>query len=71
MVFIEFNTTDPKVFSEWGIMDGLFVNNKQIRTGPPPSYDTIYKIIQIQLRNKHIGKNKTHYTKYTKNYTTT
>jgi N-acetylglutamate synthase-like GNAT family acetyltransferase len=50
VVFIEFNTTDPKVFSEWGIMDGLFVNNKQIRTGPPPSYDTIYKIIQIQLR---------------------
>lgn len=47
--FKAFHTSDREVFLEWGIGDGLFINGKQIRTGPPPSYDTIKKKIAKQV----------------------
>ena len=43
--FNEINTFDRENFLEWGISDALFVNGKQIRTGPPPSYEKIKKLI--------------------------
>jgi len=41
----EIDTFDPAVFREWGIADALFVDNKQVRTGPPPSYEKIRKLV--------------------------
>ena len=41
----EIDTFDPTVFREWGIADALFVDNKQVRTGPPPSYEKIRKLV--------------------------
>jgi hypothetical protein len=41
----EISTTDKIALNEWGISDALFVDGKQIRTGPPPSYEKIKKII--------------------------
>ena len=35
---------------EWGIADELFVDGKQIRIGPPPSYEKINKIISKRVR---------------------
>jgi hypothetical protein len=35
------NTLDREVFLDWGISDGLFVDGKPVRTGPPPSYEKI------------------------------
>jgi len=49
--FKEINTFDKDVFLEWGIADALYINNKQIRTGPPPSYEKIKKKIA-----KHVKK---------------
>lgn len=43
--FREYDTSDKKVFGEWGIADALFVDSKQVRNGPPPSYDKIKKLI--------------------------
>ena len=43
--FREIDTFDPAVFREWGIADALFVDNKQVRTGPPPSYEKIRKLV--------------------------
>ncbi|MBI4295273.1 MAG: GNAT family N-acetyltransferase [Chloroflexi bacterium] len=43
--FREIDTFDRETFLEWGISDALFVDNKQVRTGPPPSYEKIRKII--------------------------
>ena len=48
--FQEINTFDPDIFCEWGISDGLFVNGKEIRTGPPPSYEKIRKIIAKRVK---------------------
>lgn len=44
------DTFDRAVFLEWGIYDGLFIDNKQIRTGPPPSYKKIRKKIAKQVK---------------------
>ncbi len=43
--FQEISTASKEVVNEWGISDALFVDGKQIRTGPPPSYEKIRKII--------------------------
>lgn len=38
-------TFDREVFLDWGIADGLFIDGKQVRTGPPPSYEKIRRKI--------------------------
>ena len=48
--FKEYNTMDEKVFSEWGIIDALFIDGKEIRTGPPPSYGKIKKLIAKRVK---------------------
>lgn len=50
VVFREINTFDRDEFLRWGISDALFVNRKQVRTGPPPSYDKIRSIITRQAK---------------------
>ena len=48
--FQEIHTFDRDVFLEWGISDALFIDGKQIRTGPPPSYEKIRKKIARRLK---------------------
>ena len=48
--FQEINTFDRDTFLEWGISDALFVNGKQVRTGPPPSYEKIKKLIGKRVK---------------------
>lgn len=58
VVFREVDTMDGGNFHEWGIVDGLFVDEKRIRTGPPPSYERIKKKIHkkvIKLQKQHAG----------------
>ena len=50
VVFREIDTFDRQVASEWGISDALFVDSKQVRTGPPPSYETVRRIIAAKLK---------------------
>jgi GNAT superfamily N-acetyltransferase len=45
VVFQAIDTFDKKTFLEWGISDALFVDGRQVRTGPPPSYEKIRKTI--------------------------
>ncbi len=49
--FQEIHTFDKDVFLEWGISDALFIDGKQIRTGPPPSYKKIRKKIAQRVKN--------------------
>jgi GNAT superfamily N-acetyltransferase len=51
--FREIKTSTPSVFCEWGISDALFVDGKQVRTGPPPSYKKIRKIIARKVKKVH------------------
>ncbi len=45
VVFRQVNTLDKNVIREWGIYDAMFVDDKAVRLGPPPSYEKIRKII--------------------------
>lgn len=45
VVFQAIDTSDHGSFSEWGIVDGVFIDGKKIGKGPPPSYDKIRGII--------------------------
>ena len=45
-----FDTFDEEVFEEWGIVDALYIDGKQINTGPPPSYEKIRKKIARRVR---------------------
>ncbi len=50
VVFKEINTCDRDEFLRWGIADALFINRKEVRTGPPPSYERISKLIRRQAK---------------------
>lgn len=50
VVFREIDTFDRAVFLEWGIADALFIDDKQVRTGPPPSYEKIKKLIAKRVK---------------------
>lgn len=50
VVFNAIDTFDKSVFNEWGIVDGLFIDDKVVRTGPPPSYEKIRKMIEKRVK---------------------
>ncbi len=45
-----YDTLDREVFEEWGISDGIFIDGRELRTGPPPSYEKIRKKIHRRAR---------------------
>jgi len=49
VIFNEVNTFDRDVFCEWGISDALFIDGRQVSSGPPPSYQKIYKKIKRRV----------------------
>jgi len=50
VVFREISTFDRNVVEEYGIQDGLFIDEKQVRTGPPPSYKKIRKLVAKRVK---------------------
>jgi len=50
VIFEEFDTSDKETFLEWGISDGLYIDGKEMRTGPPPSYEDIKKEIAKKVK---------------------
>ncbi len=50
VVFKPIDTFDRQEFLRWGISDGLFINQKEVRIGPPPTLDMIRKLIRSRLR---------------------
>ena len=50
VAFTEYDTTDRQMFLEWGIMDALYIDTKEVPTGPPPTFDKIYNIIAKKAR---------------------
>jgi GNAT superfamily N-acetyltransferase len=50
VVLTEIDTFERNVGMEWGAMDALFVDARQIRTGPPPSYERIRREIEKRAR---------------------
>ncbi len=50
VVFRAVDTSDQQTFLDWGISDGLYIDGREIRTGPPPSYDKIHALIAKRLK---------------------
>lgn len=48
----EYETFDRDIVKEWGIFDSLFIEGKEVRTGPPPSFKKIRKKIEKRVRQK-------------------
>jgi len=48
--FREVLTADRAVFLEWGMGDALFVDDKEMRNGPPPKYEKIKNKIARRLK---------------------
>jgi len=51
----EYDTTDKGVVNEWGIFDGLFIDGKELRVGPPPTYKKIRNKIAKKAGKKAIS----------------
>ena len=50
VVYHEIDMNSRSAIREWGLSDGLFVDEKNIYKGPPLSYDKIRKIIEKKVR---------------------
>ena len=50
VVFKEIDTFEPAVCREYGMDNALFIDNKQVRTGPPPSYKKVKRKIEKKLK---------------------
>lgn len=48
--FESYDTLKPEVFEEWGISDALYIDGKEVRTGPPPPYEKILDLIGKRVR---------------------
>jgi hypothetical protein len=53
VVFQEIPTLERTVLCDWGISDALFIDGKQVQTGPPPSYEKIRKKIEKRVNKLH------------------
>jgi hypothetical protein len=49
VIFKGINTFNRETFLEWGISDALYIDDMKIRTGPPPSYEKIKRIISRKI----------------------
>ena len=43
--FMEYDTVDRTLVDEWGISDGIYIDGKELRTGPPPKYEKVHRRI--------------------------
>ena len=50
VVFQGIDTFDRNQFLEWGISDALYIDDRQVRTGPPPSLEKIRKLIAKRVK---------------------
>jgi hypothetical protein len=50
VLFQPIDTADRSVFLEWGISDNLYIDGKQVSTGPPLAYDKIKRLIAKRLQ---------------------
>lgn len=48
--FIQHDTLERETFLTWGISDALFVDGKEVRTGPPPSYEKLKRLIEKRVK---------------------
>jgi hypothetical protein len=50
VVFQEIETINKNVITDWGISDAIFIDGKELRTGPPPKFEKIKKKIYKKVK---------------------
>ncbi len=50
VAYREIDTSGPDSAAKWGFTDAIFVDQKPVRTGPPPSYEKIRAIVTKRVR---------------------
>jgi hypothetical protein len=50
VLYREIDTFNNPEHKKAGISDALFISNKQVWTGPPPSYEKIHRLIEKQVK---------------------
>lgn len=50
--YVEIDTDERNNLEEWGISDAIFINDKQIRTGPPPPYKKLQKLLKKRVERR-------------------
>ncbi len=48
--YIEIDTNVKDNLNEWGMADAIFIDDKQITNGPPPSYEKLQKILKRKMK---------------------
>jgi GNAT superfamily N-acetyltransferase len=49
-------TLDRAAFEEWGIADGVYIDGKPVRTGPPPTYEKLRRKIGTRIRKRGLHR---------------
>jgi GNAT superfamily N-acetyltransferase len=50
VTYTEIDTSERVAVAEWGFTDALLVDGKRVRTGPPPSYERIRRLVAARVR---------------------
>ena len=50
VAYREIDTSERAAVADWGYVDELFIDGKQVRTGPPPSYEKIRSLVEKRVR---------------------
>ena len=48
--YVEIDTDVRNNLEEWGMADGIFIDDKQINTGPPPSYPKLKNALKKKMK---------------------
>ncbi|MBN1620756.1 GNAT family N-acetyltransferase [candidate division WOR-3 bacterium] len=51
--FTEYDGLEKGTVQEWGITEGIFIDGKELRTGPPASYEKIRRKIEKRVKKKN------------------
>jgi len=52
VAFREIDTSERAAAVEWGHSDAFYIDGKRVRTGPPPSYEKIKRLIARRVRRR-------------------
>jgi GNAT superfamily N-acetyltransferase len=50
--FERIDTGTKEKMQEYGLTDALYIDGRQVRTGPPPSYEKIKKLVERRVRKR-------------------
>jgi len=50
VAYVEVDTSEPGAVAKWGVSDAVFVDGREVRSGPPPTYEKMRAIIAKRIK---------------------